>query len=263
MIKTKKTSDNLFEIATNQGVYYTQSLVVASGGLSIPKMCATPIGYKIAEHYRHTIMPTYPGLVPFTLHEQDKSKYEGLSGIAIECEVKNKRAQFNENVLFTHRGLGGPAILQLSSYWQAGEEIYINLLPSLNVADYLTEQQEKSANKHLRNCLADYLPKRLVSAFIDENLLDKPLQQLSKANIKTVGKQLNNWQIKPNATEGYRTAEVTLGGVNCDEISSKTMQSNLEEGLYFIGEVVDVTGWLGGYNFQWAWSSGWCAGQYV
>ncbi len=262
VICVKKTQSN-FEISTEKGLFTAQSLVIASGGLSIPKMCASPIGYKIAEQFGHHIWPTQPGLVPFTLHENDKKKLEGLSGIAIDCEVKNSKAQFNENILFTHRGLSGPAILQLSSYWSAGEEITINLIPCCDIAQLLLEQQQIKSNKQLNTLLGEYLPKRVITAFVNVNDLESKLQSLSKARIKNIGLALNQWQLKPNATEGYRTAEVTLGGVDCDELSSKTMQSNKVNGLYFIGEIIDVTGWLGGYNFQWAWSSGWCAGQVV
>ncbi len=252
-----------FELNTSRGVFKSNSLVVASGGLSIPKMCASPLGYKIAEQFGHHIWPTSPGLVPFTLHDTDKARLSQLSGIAIDCTVKNQRIEFNENVLFTHRGLSGPAILQMSSYWLAGESVDINLLPSLDVANYLKENQHTLANKQLKTILADMLPKRVLEAFISQGLLDSTLPNLTYGQIEQIGEQLNHWQLKPNATEGYRTAEVTLGGVDCDELSSKTMQSNKVDGLYFIGEIVDVTGWLGGYNFQWAWSSGWCAGQVV
>lgn len=261
--ETKYSENEQFQLITSKGVFVATSLVVASGGLSIPKMCASPIGYQIAEQFGHHIWPTQPGLVPFTLHDADKQKLSGLSGIALECEVKNNNAQFNENILFTHRGLSGPAILQLSSYWSVGEEVHINMLPNLDVAQLLFDQQEQKTNKLLRNVLSDYLPKRVVTAFISENDLTITIQNLSKERINKIAELLNNWVLKPNATEGYRTAEVTLGGVDCDEISSKTMESNKVKGLYFIGEVVDVTGWLGGYNFQWAWSSGWCAGQVV
>jgi len=262
-VETSKKIKNQFEVMTSKGVYCSSSLVVASGGLSIPKMCASPIGYQIAESFGHKIWPTYPGLVPFTLHDKDKKQFENLSGIAIECAVTNDKAQFNENVLFTHRGLSGPAILQMSSYWKVGEGVIIDLWPSINIAEYLIEHQQKLAKKQLNTVLSEWLPKRLVNAFIDDSELESPMQNLSKEKLNKIGQTFNEWKLKPNATEGYRTAEVTLGGVDCNELSSKTMQSNLVGNLYFIGEVVDVTGWLGGYNFQWAWSSGWCAGQIV
>ena len=252
-----------FEIESSQGIFQTTSLVIASGGLSIPKMCASPFGYKVAEQFGHHIWPTTAGLVPFTLQPHDKENLAELSGIAVESCVSNGRIQFNENMLFTHRGLSGPAILQISSYWQAGEAISINLLPALDLVGFIKERQATQPNIKLRTALADALPKRLIPAMLGQDTADKPLQELSQVRIEAIAKQLQHWQIKPNGTEGYRTAEVTLGGVDCNELSSKTMESGKVAGLYFIGEVVDVTGWLGGYNFQWAWSSGWCAGQVV
>ena len=252
-----------FEIESSQGIFQTTSLVIASGGLSIPKMCASPFGYKVAEQFGHHIWPTTAGLVPFTLQPHDKENLAELSGIAVESCVSNERIQFNENMLFTHRGLSGPAILQISSYWQAGEAISINLLPALDLVGFIKKRQATQPNIKLRTALADALPKRLIPAMLGQDTADKPLQELSQVRIEAIAKQLQHWQIKPNGTEGYRTAEVTLGGVDCNELSSKTMESGKVAGLYFIGEVVDVTGWLGGYNFQWAWSSGWCAGQVV
>lgn len=240
-----------------------QSLVVASGGLSIPKMCASPIGYRIAEQFGINIWPTRAGLVPFTLHEADKQRFAELAGIAVESIVSNARAQFRENILFTHRGLSGPAILQMSSYWQPGESVTINLLPDKHVVELLTVARRTEASKKLKTVLAQWLPKRLVAALIDDALLENPLQHLNQEQIQTVSDAIHEWALRPNGTEGYRTAEVTLGGIDCDALSSKTMQCQNVPGLYFIGEVLDVTGWLGGYNFQWAWSSGWCAGQYV
>ncbi|MEE9493675.1 MAG: NAD(P)/FAD-dependent oxidoreductase [Gammaproteobacteria bacterium] len=239
------------------------SLVIATGGLSIPKMCASPFGYRIAEQFDHHIQPTQAGLVPLTLQPADKDRLATLSGIAIECEVSNSKISFRENVLFTHRGLSGPAILQISSYWQPGEFITLNLLPDLNVSSWLSARQSSQPNIRLKTILSERLPRRLVFALFEEELLDTPLQEISQKCFQSIAEQLQNWQIKPNGTEGYRTAEVTLGGIDCNELSSKTLESKKSDGLYFIGEVVDVTGWLGGYNFQWAWSSGWCAGQVV
>ncbi len=263
-IKTiNKDDDESFVVDASSGRYRSESLVIASGGLSIPKMCASPLGYKVAEQFGHHIWPTSPGLVPLTLQPHDKEKLESLSGISVECDVSNERIHFKENILFTHRGLSGPAILQISSYWQPGETIDINLLPDLDVVKLLTARQALTPNIKLKTLLSEVLPKRLLLSLFDQAALDKPLQELSSIRISEIARQLQQWQIKPGGTEGYRTAEVTLGGVDCDELSSKTMQSNKVTGLYFIGEVVDVTGWLGGYNFQWAWSSGWCAGQVV
>jgi len=254
--------DNRFSVKTKQGDFSCQSLVVATGGLSIPKMGATPLGYKIARQFGINVLPTRAGLVPFTLQPEDKERFSALSGIAVPCVVSNKRQSFSENVLFTHRGLSGPAILQISSYWQAGEDVVINVLPQLNLeAELKSRRQQKLKNK-LKTILEGYLPKRLIASFLPEDLLDLSLQDLSDKQIQRVADQMNNWTIKPNGTEGYRTAEVTSGGVDCDAVSSKTLESKQVPGLYFIGEVLDVTGWLGGYNFQWAWSSAWCAGQY-
>jgi len=253
---------DLFHLKTNNGNFSCQSLVVATGGLSIPKMGATPLGYKIAEQFGIKVLPTSAGLVPFTLQPEDKEKFSALSGIAVPCVVSNNRQSFSENVLFTHRGLSGPAILQISSYWRAGEEIVINLLPQVSLETELKSKRQQKVKNKLKTILEGYLPKRLVSSFLPEDLLERSLQDLSDKQIQRVADQLHCWTIKPNGTEGYRTAEVTSGGVDCDAVSSKTMESKQVQGLYFVGEVLDVTGWLGGYNFQWAWSSAWCAGQY-
>ncbi|NOQ87990.1 MAG: aminoacetone oxidase family FAD-binding enzyme [Gammaproteobacteria bacterium] len=258
-----KNADGSFSISTSSGNYQPASLVIASGGLSIPKMCASPLGYKIAEQFGLKLWPTSAGLVPFTLQPHDKERLEQLSGVSVKCLVSNERIQFKENILFTHRGLSGPAILQISSYWKAGEAITINLLPDLDVVDLLTSRRSKQPQVKLKTVLVEVLPKRLVHILLAREVIEQPLQNLSKDKISEIAQQLQYWKIKPNATEGYRTAEVTLGGVDCNELSSKTMESNKVKGLYFIGEVIDVTGWLGGYNFQWAWSSGWCAGQVV
>ena len=259
----EKNATSKFAINTSLGPFQATSLVIASGGLSIPKMCASPLGYKVGEQFGHHVWPTTAGLVPFTLQPHDKERLSELPGIAVESNVSNERIQFEENILFTHRGLSGPAILQISSYWKAGETININLLPDHNVADVIKTRQTTQPNIKLKTLLAEVLPKRLILAVLDQETADKPLQELSQVRTEVIAKQLQHWQIKPNGTEGYRTAEVTLGGIDCNELSSRTMESSKVSGLYFIGEVVDVTGWLGGYNFQWAWSSGWCAGQVV
>jgi predicted Rossmann fold flavoprotein len=259
----EKINQTNFAVKTSLGDFLASSLVIASGGLSIPKMCASPLGYKVAEQFGFHIWPTTAGLVPLTLQPHDKEKFAELSGISVESLVSNKRIQFKENILFTHRGLSGPAILQISSYWIAGEEITINLLPELDVVDLLTTRRKKQPQVKLKTVLLEVLPKRLLPVLLGQDTIEQALQNLSKDSINEIAQQLQHWTIKPNATEGYRTAEVTLGGVDCNELSSKTMESSKVKGLYFIGEVVDVTGWLGGYNFQWAWSSGWCAGQVV
>lgn len=259
----EKNNDGQFDIHSNQGHFTAGSLVIASGGLSIPKMCASPLGYQLAEQFGHHTWPTSAGLVPFTLHTQDKASLAELSGISVLSEVSNPRARFRENILFTHRGLSGPAILQMSSYWQPGEAVTVNLLPDMDLLGWLKEQHAARPNSKLKTALAELLPRRLIPALLGTEVADTALQAFSHARLAAVAGQLQQWSLKPNGTEGYRTAEVTLGGVDCNELSSRTMQSSKVDGLYFIGEVVDVTGWLGGYNFQWAWSSGWCAGQVV
>jgi predicted Rossmann fold flavoprotein len=256
-----KTKDNEFSISTSRGNFKTTSFVIACGGLSIPRMCASPLGYKIAEQFDHHIWPTSAGLVPFTLQPDDKAILANLSGIAVNSLVSNQQIEFRENILFTHRGLSGPAILQVSSYWQPGEVININLIPELDIVDFLKTRQQIQPKVKLKTALGEILPKKLLLTLLEKDTVDLPLQAISYKRYSDIAQQLQNWQIKPNGTEGYRTAEVTLGGVDCNELSSKTMESRKVTGLYFIGEVVDVTGWLGGYNFQWAWSSGWCAGQ--
>ncbi|MCK5360207.1 MAG: NAD(P)/FAD-dependent oxidoreductase, partial [Gammaproteobacteria bacterium] len=258
-----QADDGSYRINTADGSFQATSLVIASGGLSIPKMCASPLGYKVAEQFGHHIWPTTPGLVPFTLQPADKTRFEKLSGIAVDSIVSNERIGFNENILFTHRGLSGPAILQISSYWRPGEVININLLPDLDIESFLKTEQTTQPGITLKKVLGEFLPKQLLITFLGKDRTDKPLQSFSRSAFVEISRLLQHWQIKPNSTEGYRTAEVTLGGVDCDELSSKTMESSKAAGLYFIGEVVDVSGWLGGYNFQWAWSSGWCAGQVV
>ena len=261
--RINRNSEGDFFVESAQQKFKTGSLVIATGGLSIPKMGASPFGYKIAAQFGHKVWPTCAGLVPFTLHTHDKENLAELSGIAVDCIVSNERIQFRENILFTHRGLSGPAILQISSYWKPGESISINLLPDLDIIDFLKSRQASQPKIKLKTLLSEVLPKRLLLTLFEVELLDKPLQELSQKQLLVIQQQLGHWQVLPNGTEGYRTAEVTIGGVDCNEVSSKTMQSNLVDGLYFIGEVLDVSGWLGGYNFQWSWSSGWCAGQVV
>lgn len=263
ILNIDKQSDQYFIIKSNSGDFHCQSLVIASGGLSIPKMGATPFGYKVAEQFNIKVWPTSAGLVPFTLHNHDKETLSDLSGIAINSVVRTKKINFRENILFTHRGLSGPAILQVSSYWDAGETIEINLLPDIDLLETLSEAFEKQPQIKLKTLLYKLLPKRLINVFIKADLLDKTLQEISHKQFQHVASALQNWSIQPNGTEGYRTAEVTIGGVDCDALSSKTFESKTVSGLYFIGEVMDISGWLGGYNFQWSWSSGWCAGQYV
>lgn len=267
--KIEKQADQgveIFDIAIDndiQGKVQCTSLVIATGGLSIPTLGASPFGYNIAKQFGISVWPTRAGLVPFTLQPADKEKYASLSGVSVKCIVSTVRKTFSENILFTHRGLSGPAILQISSYWQPGEAVVINLLPDINLIEQLQAFQQTSPNKQLQTVLGDLLPKRVVETFLSEELSGKTLRTVSLKDLERVAKQFSAWTLCPNATEGYRTAEVTLGGVDCNALSSKTMECNTVSGLYFVGEVVDVTGWLGGFNFQWAWSSGWAAGQVV
>ena len=252
-------------VTTTDKSYQCKSLVVASGGLTMPKLGATPIGYKIAEQFDLNVLETLAALVPFTLHEHDKQRFDGLSGISLLTEVTSEDGtSFKENILFTHRGLSGPAILQISSFWRAGQAVTINLLPEYNLSDTLTQWQSEQGQKSVKNLLATLLPKRFVEVLVKDGIIaDKPIKQLNHPEIKQLSDYLHAWQIKPNGTEGYRTAEVTLGGVNTDELSSKTFESKKQQGLFFIGEVIDVTGWLGGYNFQFCWASGFACGQAV
>lgn len=259
----EKQSDGSFLLQTSHGELETQALVIASGGLSIPKMGATPFGYRVAEQFGIKVWPTRAGLVPLTLQPDDKQRFTPLTGIAVPCRVSNQQQSFKENVLFTHRGLSGPAILQISSYWRPGEALVVDLLPDEDLNGLLKEKRGQGSKLKIQNLLGEYLPKRLLQALLEDRYLDMVIANCADKDLAAIAGSLHSWAIKPNATEGYRTAEVTVGGVDCDAISSKTMESMQVPGLYFVGELLDVTGWLGGYNFQWAWSSGWCAGQYV
>lgn len=258
-------SDTGYEIVTTNESYQCESLVIASGGLTMPKLGASPIAYKVAEQFGLNVLPTTPALVPFTLHDHDKQKFDGLSGISLPTEVSSEDGtKFKENILFTHRGLSGPAILQISSFWRAGQAVTINLLPESPVVELISDWRETSGQKSLKNMLATVLPKRFVEALVKQkDITDKVINQISNDEITYLEQYLHQWQIKPNGTEGYRTAEVTLGGVDTDELSSKTFEAKKAKGLFFIGEAIDVTGWLGGYNFQFAWSSGVACGQGV
>ncbi|SQD79318.1 BaiN/RdsA family NAD(P)/FAD-dependent oxidoreductase [Moritella yayanosii] len=265
ILSIEKAEDGRFHLQTSQGALNCESVVVATGGLSMPKLGATPYGYKIAEQFGLKVNATKAGLVPFTLQQHDKDKYAELSGVSLPARITTvSGVSFKEALLFTHRGLSGPSVLQVSSYWNAGEAITINLLPDTEITEILAGMTESSPNQALKTALARVLPKRLVEIFYADGLLPEcTLKQLQHKDLHDISTLLHNWQVKPNGTEGYRTAEVTLGGVDTDELSSKTMEAKKVSGLYFIGEVMDVSGWLGGYNFQWAWSSGWSCGQFV
>lgn len=264
VIQQIEKKDNGFKLTTDQGVYRCASLVIATGGLSIPTMGASPFGYKVAEQFGIKVWPTRAGLVPFTLHDHDKEKFETLSGVSSPCRVAASKQSFEENLLFTHRGLSGPAMLQISSYWQPGDALEVNLYPAASLFDWMKSQHQAGVNCAIKNLLAKLLPSSIVDVFLyDDSVAQQKLQDVSYKKLKAIADRFAAWQLKPNATEGYRTAEVTLGGVDCDAISSRTFEAKDVEGLYFIGEVLDVTGWLGGYNFQWAWASGHAAGEVV
>lgn len=259
----QQNKKHLFTVNTSLGDYRCESLVVATGGLSIPTLGTSPFGYQVAEQFGLRVWPTSPGLVPFTYHSEEKQRYEALAGVSVRCDVRVENVCFHENILFTHKGLSGPAILQISSYWKPGDKVTINFLPDMDIDEYLEQCKISWPEKSIKHCLADFLPKRFIAVHLAEELANTSIKHLGRTQIDALIKRLQAWVFKPCGTEGYRTAEVTLGGVDCNMLSSKTMQSNTVHGLFFIGEVVDVTGWLGGYNFQWAWSSGWAAGQVV
>lgn len=252
-----------YTLQLNGGVIKTGQLVIATGGLSMPGLGATPFGYKVAEQFGLKVLPTRAGLVPFTLHKPLLDQLQALSGVAAPAVVTAQNGTvFRENILFTHRGLSGPAVLQISSYWQPGEWVTINLLPDTDPDAFLNAQREAHPNQSLKNTLAMLLPKRLVECLQNlEQIPDVTLKQLNSRQQLALVETLQSWRVQPNGTEGYRTAEVTLGGVDTHALSSRTMEARDVPGLYFIGEVMDVTGWLGGYNFQWAWASAWACAQ--
>jgi len=256
---TDITKDHHFRIASNHGIFLSTALVIASGGLSIPKMGATAFGLQIAKQFGLNINPPVAGLVPFTFTGQEKEALKALAGISLDVTVSCQGHSFSEAMLFTHRGLSGPSILQISSYWQPGDTLSINLLPALKLNEWLTSKQQQRPDAQLSTLLAELLPKRLVQLLMQHDWSMIKMRQLNDKQKQHITALVQNWQLKPNGTEGYRTAEVTVGGVDTNELSSKSMQSKKVTGLYFIGEVVDVTGHLGGFNFQWAWSSGYAA----
>ncbi|EII8855276.1 NAD(P)/FAD-dependent oxidoreductase [Escherichia coli] len=255
--------DTGFTLELNGMTVGCEKLVIATGGLSMPGLGASPFGYKIAEQFGLNVLPTRAGLVPFTLHKPLLEELQVLAGVAVPSVITAENGTvFRENLLFTHRGLSGPAVLQISSYWQPGEFVSINLLPDVDLETFLNEQRNAHPNQSLKNTLAVHLPKRLVERLQQLGQIpDLSLKQLNVRDQQTLISTLTDWRVQPNGTEGYRTAEVTLGGVDTNELSSRTMEARKVPGLYFIGEVMDVTGWLGGYNFQWAWSSAWACAQ--
>lgn len=250
-----------FALTLSTGLATCQSLVVACGGKSIPKMGATGFGYEVAERFGLAIVETRPALVPLTFDANTLERLVPLAGNAVDAEVACGKTRFSEAMLFTHRGVSGPSILQISSYWREGDEIRIAMLPGVDVADLIRVAKRSNGRQAVQTVLANHLPKRLAQSIAERTGIDGNLADLSDGQIKTIAAAVNDWRIKPAGSEGYRTAEVTLGGVDTNGLDQKTMQAKSVPGLFFIGEAVDVTGWLGGYNFQWAWSSGWVAGQ--
>ncbi|HET6555085.1 MAG TPA: NAD(P)/FAD-dependent oxidoreductase [Dyella sp.] len=255
-------TDEGFNVLTARGEVHAQSLVIATGGLSIPSMGATGFGYELARQFGHDVLPTRAGLVPLTLSGKHQERYQDLSGVALPMtEARVGKRSFRAGMLFTHRGISGPAILQISSYWQPGDDLRIDLLPELDASAWLQEQRVARPAAELKNVLADVLPRRMAQRLCELWFESRPMRQYREAELAQIAAQLHDWPIVASGTEGYRTAEVTLGGVDTDGLSSSTLQSKKVPGLFFIGEVVDVTGWLGGYNFQWAWASGHAAGE--
>ncbi|MDM1754440.1 NAD(P)/FAD-dependent oxidoreductase [Acinetobacter towneri] len=259
-------TDSGFIIETNQGTYQCESLVVATGGLSIPTLGGSGVGYEIAKQFGHRVYPTRAGLVPFTFSDSFKEVTTRLSGNAVDVTLSNSLNSFTEALLFTHRGLSGPSALQLSNYWDVGQNFKINFLPYLELYDFFKNKKQNSPKVLLRTLLSEHLPKSVVvelQQLIWPELSETAVGNISDDKLEHIAARLNAFEVKPSGTEGYRTAEVTLGGVDTQEVSSKTMESKKQKGLYFVGEVLDVTGHLGGYNFQWAWSSAHAASEYV
>lgn len=259
----KIEKEHCFTVKTNSEKYVTESLVVATGGLSMPEIGATGFGYKVAEQFGLNLVSCQPGLVPLTLSKSDLNNFGDLSGISVDAVVSCNRKSFREFILFTHKGLSGPAILQISNYWQPGDEVVIDLLPDLDLIQTIKQWQNERPKVELKNLIGELLTRRLAHRMIELWYHNKPVNQYSEKEINEIAAIFHKWHIMFSGTEGYKVAEVTRGGVDTDDLSSKTFEARNVKGLYFIGEVVDVAGWLGGYNLQWAWSSGFCAGQFV
>lgn len=263
-VQRVRKTDEGFAVLTAKGEVHADALVIATGGLSIPSMGATGFGYDLARQFGHNVLATRAGLVPLTLSGKHQEHYQDLAGVALPvAETRVGKRHFRAGLLFTHRGISGPSTLQISSYWQPGDDLRIDLSPEQDIGEWLIAQRVERPAAELRNVLGDLLPRRLAQRLCELWLGSKPMRQYRDAELHDTGARLHDWPIVASGTEGYRTAEVTLGGVDTDELSSTTMQSKRVPGLYFIGEVVDVTGWLGGYNFQWAWASGRAAGEVV
>ena len=266
-LETKVTNlskrENEYIIKTNKGTYTSKSMVIATGGLSIPKIGASDFGYRIAKQFDLKVTDLFPALVPLTFEEKELEFCKSLAGVSLNASVKVDKTIFNEGLIFTHRGISGPSILQISSYWKSGQPISINLLPEHNMDIILKQRRNETPKQTLSNVLADYLPNKLALAICNKFLINQKIADASNEILKKLSDFVNNWIVYPKGTEGYKTAEVTLGGIDTKEISSSTMECIKHPGLFFIGEVLDVTGHLGGHNFQWAWSSGFVAGQNV
>ncbi|MGK0223079.1 MAG: putative Rossmann fold flavoprotein [Limisphaerales bacterium] len=251
-----------YRVSTAQAHFTARKVVLASGGLSLPKI-ASDLAYRVANELHIPVIAPRPALVPLTWNSVDKLRYADLSGISVDAQVSCGDGSFRENILFTHRGLSGPAILQVSSYWREGETVEIDLLPELDLAAWLLEERTTNPQQKIANALKRNLPNRLIETMTDVWFEDTKIGTASPTQLTELAGKINNWHFKPGGSEGYRTAEVTLGGIDTREVSSKTFELNKAPGMYAIGEALDVTGWLGGYNFQWAWASGWCCGQYL
>ncbi len=260
--RIERTTDG-FDVHTTQGRFFAASLVIATGGLSIPSLGASGFGYEVARQFGHRVLPTRAGLVPLTLSGTHQARLAELSGVALPVEARSNGMSFRNSMLLTHRGISGPAILQISSFWQPGDTLELDLLPGQDAADWLRTMKRERGAAELRNVLAEVLPKRLAQRLCEHWLPDRPVKQLDEPQLRQVAQLLNAFPLVASGTEGYRTAEVTLGGVDTAQVSSSTFESRLVPGLHFIGEVLDVSGWLGGYNFQWAWASGHAAGSVV
>jgi predicted Rossmann fold flavoprotein len=255
--------NSCFKLETSAGEFEAESLVIATGGLSIPTLGATGFGYEVAKQFDLNVLKQSAALVPFTLTKKWLQKIDDLSGLSLDVIVNCNNKELQGAMLFTHRGLSGPVILQISSYWRPGDEIVINLFPDLDLYEHLAGMKQSHPKMEIKNILSESLPKKLAHRLCEVWGYEGVINQFSEKKLEYIAEQLQSWHIKPSGTEGYKTAEVTMGGVDTDELSSKTMESKKVPGLFFIGEVVDVTGQLGGYNFQWAWASAWAAGQVV
>ncbi len=258
---------NGYALETSLGSFTCDSLVIACGGLSIPTMGATGFGFDIAKQFGLDVLSLTPSLVPYTFSDKWLEISKQLAGVSADVEITTSNTSFRDAFLFTHRGVSGPAVLQISNYWHLGDEVSVNFFPDVSIEETIKDWRDSGVKTELKTLLAQVpqhkLAKNFVNTWLEIVSVSKPVSQYSNDEIANIARHFQAWTFKPSGTEGYRTAEVTRGGVNTDEVSSKTFEAKKAEGLYFIGEVLDVTGWLGGFNFQWAWASGWCAGQYV